>query len=380
MTPSDRIRVGLNLVFLGERAGGIGRYAEALLERLAIDDDVELSAFVSRDAPRHLFQQPWSDAVEWIRLPVRLSGPPTHLVAQLAMIPAEARRRGLQVVHSPANSGPLRTPGCAHVLTLHDLVWIHYPEQWETRRAARSARALSTATARRADLVIADSTASRDDFVQTLGLDSQRISVVALGVDPPRVAPTPEPEVRDTLGFGERPLILCVSQKRPYKNQEALIRALVSLPEAGLVVPGAATSYEQSLRELAAELGVADRVAFPSWVSDADLEGLYAASRCFALPSLFEGFGLPVLEAMARGLPVVCSDAWSLPEVAGQAALLVDATNHDTLARAIRRVLDDAQLRDRLVRAGHARAATFSWDRTGTETVAAYRRSIESRR
>jgi glycosyltransferase involved in cell wall biosynthesis len=146
-----------------------------------------------------------------------------------------------------------------------------------------------------------------------------------------------------------------------------------------VVLPGAPTPCEAELRRLAGELGVADRVVFPDWVDEADLEGLYRLAACFALPSRAEGFGLPVLEAMRRDVPVVSSRAGALPEVAGDAALLVDAEDQAALSGALRRVLTDPQTAARLRERGRARAAEQSWERTAQATLRSYERALSSR-
>jgi glycosyltransferase involved in cell wall biosynthesis len=173
--------------------------------------------------------------------------------------------------------------------------------------------------------------------------------------------------------------VLSVSAKRPHKNLERLVRAVAAIPEQRrpvLVVPGYATPHEAELRELARRLEVEDWVAWPGWVGGEELEGLYAAASCLVFPSLYEGFGLPVLEAMARGLPVATSGRASLREVAGDAALLFDPEDVDAIRAAIERLLSDEVERRRLVAAGRERAARFTWERTAELTAAAYRRAL----
>jgi glycosyltransferase involved in cell wall biosynthesis len=363
------MRVGLNLVWLGERAGGAGTYAHELIPALLeAEPGLELHLFVSRDAPGSLLGAPWAGDVRWATLPVGLSGPPLHLPAQFAALPALALRRRLQVVHGLANVVPVRVPGVASVVTLLDLIWLHAGTEWGTPRAIRSTRALSLFCARHARRVLAISHAAADDFVATVGLDRAKLDVAPLGVrDTPPAAVTPEPELRRRLGLGAGPVVLCVAQKRPYKHQAALVRALPGLdPSVRLVLPGASTPYEDDLRALAAELGMTDRVVLPDWVDDADLEGLYALAACFALPSRIEGFGLPILEAMRRGVPVCCSDRGSLPGVGGPAAV----------TGALRRILGDPALAADLAARGRERVAQFTWRRTAEATLESYRRSL----
>jgi glycosyltransferase involved in cell wall biosynthesis len=147
-----------------------------------------------------------------------------------------------------------------------------------------------------------------------------------------------------------------------------------------LVVPGYPTPYETELRAIAAGLAVRGDVVFPEWLGAAELEGLYALAACVVFPSLYEGFGLPVLEAMVRGVPVACSDRSSLPEVAGDAALLFDPEDVSAITLAIERIVGDLELADRLAQAGRDQAARFSWDRTAAQTVESYGRALQSAR
>jgi glycosyltransferase involved in cell wall biosynthesis len=174
--------------------------------------------------------------------------------------------------------------------------------------------------------------------------------------------------------------VLCVAAKRAHKNLDGLIRAIAHLPEPRplLVLPGSPNAYEQKLRQLAADLGLASDVAFPAWVSDPDLEALYAEAACFVLPSFQEGFGLPLLEAMARGVPVACSSISSLPEVVGNAALLFDPSDDRAIASQVERLLGDTALAADLSRRGRARVELFTWKRTAKLTLESYRRACTS--
>jgi glycosyltransferase involved in cell wall biosynthesis len=376
------LRVGLNLAFLAETSAGAGRYATELLPALLeAEPATRVTAFVTRDAPAGLFEHEWAPAVEWVRLPVRVIRK-AHLVAQMSAIPVIAARRGLDVLHSPANGGPLFTPRVPRVVTVLDLIWLRQHEAWDTSFAVRSMAIFTRASARTAHRLIAISEAVRNDLVAMFGVEPAKIDVTPLGVRPPRGASEPEVEVRRRLGLGDAPIVLCVAQKRPYKNLGTLIRALASVDEQApmLVLPGAPTAHEQELRAVAGEAGVAERVRFLHWVSESELEGLYRVSACFVLPSLIEGFGLPVLEAMARGVPVACSNRPALPEVVGDAALLFDPLDQAALAAALRRLLTDRQLGAELVRRGRARASEFTWRRTAELTLASYRRAIADHR
>jgi glycosyltransferase involved in cell wall biosynthesis len=373
------VKVALNLVFFGERAGGTGTYVRELIAALlALDQPPELTLIVSRDAPASLRQSAWAGEVEWVTLPW---GPQSrlNLPEVLAALPAIARRRGIDVLHSPANVGPLASPGVARVVTLLDLIWMHRPEEWHPSRWTRfTTRTLSLWSARRADRVLAISHAAAEDFPRSAGIDASKIDVAPLGVrmpDPDAPA-TPEAELRERLGLGARPILLSIAQKRPYKKLDALVSALPDLPQEPVLVLGGPTGdAEPELRALAEQLGVTERVRFLDWIEDDDLTALYRAAACFVLPSLIEGFGLPVLEAMSHGTPVACSDRWSLPEVAGDAALLFDPEDQAAVTAAITRLIEDRELAQRLGRAGIERARAYSWERTARETLASYRRA-----
>ncbi|MFI5008936.1 MAG: glycosyltransferase family 4 protein [Solirubrobacterales bacterium] len=376
------LRVGLNLIFLGERGGGAGRYARALPGALlAADPATEVHVFVSRDAPADLWQEPWAQDVCWVRCPVGLRDQRTHLVFQFAALPLLAAARRLDVLHSPANLGPAITPGVASVVSLLDVIWLRAAHEWGgSAHWQRSLRRIVEHDTRHVDRLFAISHAAAGEMTRLLGLAPERIHVTALGVTAPSAEPASEPMVREKLDLGHARVVLCIAQKHPYKNLHRLVRALPDLDgDIVLVLPGSATPHESELRALAGELEVADRVRFPDWLSEEELEGLYALSSVFVLPSLVEGFGLPVLEAMLRGVPVACSNTSSLPEVAGDAALLFDPEDQQEVTAAIRQLLEDRALAERLTVRGRERAAQFTWERTGAASLAGYRRAMAAR-
>ncbi|HEY7562810.1 MAG TPA: glycosyltransferase family 1 protein [Gaiellaceae bacterium] len=365
------MKVGLNLMFLVDAAGGAGRYAVELVPALLeAEPELALTVFVNRDAPASVTQAAWAGEVDWVAFPTRFSNR-THLLGQAVGIPGSAAWKRLDVVHSLANGGPPLTPGVRRVVTLLDLIWLHQRENWGTPGAVRTMAVLTRISARTAHRVITISEAAREDLVEHFGLAPDTIDVTPLGVRVPDGADEPTRAV-------EQPIVLCVAQKRPYKNLATLIRATAELADERLilVLPGSPTEHERELRGLVESLGVTDRVRFEGWVSDEHLESLYASATCFVLPSLIEGFGLPVLEAMARGIPVACSDRPALPEVAGDAALLFDPTDQAAVTDAVRRLITDAELRTSLAKRGRERALAFSWRRTAEETLASYRRAV----
>jgi glycosyltransferase involved in cell wall biosynthesis len=190
-----------------------------------------------------------------------------------------------------------------------------------------------------------------------------------------------EEDLRRRYGLGERPFVLTIAAKRPHKNLVRLLEALALIPcerRPVLVLPGYATTHphEHELHEWVGRLGLRADTRFPGRASEEELEGLFRSATCFVLPSLYEGFGLPVLEAMARGLPVACSDRGALGEVAGNAALLFDPERPESIAGAMERLLSDDSERERLSSAGLERAHRYSWAECARGTLDAYERAL----
>ena len=381
--PRVPLKIGLNMVFLQEQSGGAGRYARELIPALlTVAPQTRVTAFVSTSLPPAVREEPWASEVDFVTFPVPAAGSPLHWGAELAALPFAARSRGLDVLHGPANVIPLRAPGVTTVVTLLDLIWIHYPDTMDARSRVIM-RTVSPACARAADRVIAISSAARDDFVETLGLPREKIDVTLLGVRTGELgAAAEEAATRAQLGIGEGPVVLCVAQKRVHKNLLGLVEGVATIEgeRPWLVIPGGPTDYEQQVRTRAEELGVADRLVLPSWVPEPELEALYEMASCFVLPSFQEGFGLPVLEAMRRGVPVACSDMSSLPEVAGGAAELFDPHDPASIGGAIERVVRDPARSAELATLGEARARELTWEKTAEATLEVYERAIHQRR
>jgi glycosyltransferase involved in cell wall biosynthesis len=287
-------------------------------------------------------------------------------------LPRALAADGASVFLSPYYKGPLVAP-CPVVLTIHDLFFIGYPGR---RRPAYDAmmNALARLYAVRAAAIITDSEYSRRAITTRLGIGPAKVTVipVALGLEF-RPEPLTEP-VKARYGVAA-PYILYVGNFLPHKNVPTLLRAYAALPDPVrtrhvLVLAGGDRDRQPALAALAARLGIADRVVFAGHVDDRDLPAIYSGARLVVLPSLEEGFGLPALEAMACGAPVVASIRGALPEVVADAGLLVDAARETELAAAMVRVLSDAGLSDDLRRRGLARAPLYSPDRTAGRVLA----------
>ena len=377
------MHIGLNLVFLvpGE-TGGMEVAARELIPALVAEapPGTHFTAFVSREAAT-ANDGPWGELLPAVTVPVHARNRVQWVLGEQALLPRLAARAGVDLLHSLASTAPV-WGRFRRVVTVHDLIYARFPEAHAGIRD-KGMKVLVPQAARRSDRVIADSLSTREDLVQILGVPAAKIDVVALGLGSVRRAtPIGERETRARFELGERRVLLSLSAKRPHKNLLALIGALAQIPAAErpvLVLAGYPTAHEAELRARTQSEGLAADVRFPDWLSAEELEGLWALATAFVFPSLYEGFGLPVLEAMARGVPVACSNASSLPEVAGDAALLFDPHDEAAIAGALRRLLDDAALCEQLRASGLARVREFTWDRTARLTLESYRRALGAR-
>jgi len=335
------------------------------------------TAFVNREAAA-AGDGPWGELLPAVTVPVSARNRVQWVLGEQLLLPRLGARAGVDLMHSLGSTAPMRGR-FARVVTVHDLIYARFPDAHAGIRD-RGMRVLVPGGARRADRVIADSHSTREDLIELIGLPGAKIDVVPLGLGAVRRAqPAPEHELRERFALAHRDVVLSLSAKRPHKNLRALLDALAEI-DAGtrpvLVLPGYPTAHEAELREHASAHGLHDDVRFPAWVSAQELEGLWGLARAFVYTSLYEGFGLPVLEAMARGVPVACSDASSLPEVAGEAALLFDPHRPAQIAAALGRLLTDAGLRERLCELGRERARQFTWERSARLTLDSYARVL----
>jgi glycosyltransferase involved in cell wall biosynthesis len=369
--------VGLNLLFLvSGQTGGMEVVARELIPPLvrAAGDSMRFTAFVNASAG----DGPWRDLLPTVTVPAPSRSRAWLTAAEQTFLPALTRRHGIHLLHSLANTGPFYCR-CIRTITVYDLIYAHFPET-TTWLMDKGVRVLVPAAARSAHRVITLSEATRLDLVETLHLDPERIDVVPPGIGAVRrVQPLADADVRARFELGDRRVLLTLSAKRPHKNLLRLISALAAVPADRrplLVLPGYPTWHEPDLRRQADSLGVTEDVRFLGWVEDAEVEGLWEIATAFVFPSLYEGFGLPVLEAMARGVPVACSSAPSLREAAGDAALLFDPGDEHAIAEAILRLLSDESLRNDLRKRGRLRAGQFSWEQAAQLTLKSYRRAL----
>jgi glycosyltransferase involved in cell wall biosynthesis len=366
-------RVGFNLMFLVPgQTGGMEIYASSLVPKLCAErPDLEFVAFVSAEAA-DIDLGP----VQVVDAGVSGSARIRRILAEQRRLPRLVRRHGIDLLHSLGSSAP-RHAGAVSVVTIHDVIYARFPEA-HTLAMRMGQRIVIPSAARSADRVITPSAASADEITEQLGIPRERIDVIHEAGKPPGPA-SPEPELRRKFALGEAPVVLSVSSRRPHKNVPRLMEAFARVevdPPPMLAIPGYETSFEDDVQRRATELGIAERVRFLGWLRDDDLEGLYSLAECFVFPSLAEGFGLPVLEAMQRGLPVACSFAGPLPEVGGDAVKYFDPLDPAAIASALTELLSRREIRQELAAAGRTRAKLFEWSKTARETAESYERAL----
>jgi glycosyltransferase involved in cell wall biosynthesis len=370
--------IGLNLVYLvpGE-TGGMEDYARGLIPALIAESSgIRFTAFVNREFGE--VGGSLSDLVPIVTVPVRARSRPQWVRGEQQLLPRLAMHAGVDLLHSLANTAP-GWGRFRRVVTVHDLIHRIHPEA-HFGRVSTAMKWLVLLAIRRSDRVIVPSANTRTDVLRLTSASADAVDVVPQGVAPPPVLSADAvAECRKQFVLGDRPVILTPSATRPHKNVPRLLDALALIPAERrpvLVLTGYSTPHEAELRHRSAALGLNDDTRFPGWVSAEELEGLYATASAVVFPSLYEGFGMPVVEAMARGVPVACSGRGSLAEVAGDAARIFDPERVEDIGAAIEALLSNPDEAERLREAGRERAAGFSWSDTAKGTIASYERTL----
>ena len=308
---------------------------------------------------------------------LRHSSDVSRLLVELPELARELRASLVHCTYVAPPSCPVPT-----VVTVHDVSFLRFPEAFTLRDRALLGTAVPY-SARRARAVITPSEHARRDVVELLGIPEQRVHVTP-EASGPEFRPVAAAERAAALHRCDvdGPFVLALGNLQPRKNLRRLLDAWRRLREADLleghrlVLAGGAHGKREPVARIVAEAGLGDSVLFPGYVPQADLPALYSGATAFVYPSIYEGFGLPVLEAMACGAPVACSNAASLPEVAGDAALLFDPLDADLIAASLGALLADKGLRAALVARGCSRAAGFSWAACARRTLAAYESAL----
>ncbi len=370
------MRVGFDITAALAQSAGVGRYTRELATALTtLPDGPDLLLLHNRPPNLQLDRLPAA-----LRDLPRLDIPAGNRLWRLALLhPLHRRAWGLDQLRCDVYHGPdwiapaLSIPT---VLTIHDLSILRYP-QHHTLLNRWYARLALPRMVRRATAIIADSHATAQDVTDLLGVAPERITTIYPGVDQQHFAPRPpalaRQRVQALLGF-DGPYILALGTLEPRKNLTTLLYAYAQLDDDAprLVLAGARGWQAEPIFALAEQQAIRARVTLPGFVPDALLPDLYAAAELFVYPSLFEGFGLPVAEAMACGAAVITSTTSSLPEVAGDAAILVAPTDVNGLAQAMRQVLGRPDLAADLRHRAPRQAAQFTWQQCARETLAVY--------
>ena len=355
---------------------GIGRYMKCL---------VEAAVAQSPDHEYLLILPPHGEDLVTVPVASAQKVSPAlkyYSVREQIELPRILRRHKVDVLHSPHFLLPLVRP-CATVVTIHDVIYLACKQDMPSLAGRLYYRGMMKASARLAERIITDSEFSKADIVRYLNADPAKIDVIYPGVDPkfmPVTDPAQLQSVRKKFRI-DGDYIFYAGIYKLRKNHAGLLRAFRHFRTIGgrakLVIAGPLGEGELVLRRLAAELGIRENVIFTGFVDDSDLPALYSGAKVYACPSLYEGFGFTVLEAMACGTPVVSSSAASLPEVAGDAALYLDPNNPEEFAGGMHRVFADAVLRSTLVENGRKNVQRFKWANAAMATLAVYQHALE---
>lgn len=373
-------RIGINAIFLLPGMGGLDTYVQEFVPELVrAAPQIRINMYCSPAGEQYLRSSDWAAEVEFVghRLLGRRG---LKAVSEVTLLGLLAGRR-VDLIHSVALTAPAWTPA-ANVVTVADTTWLHGARPDLTTQLWR---VVVPPVARRADRIIAISNRGAQDIVEHLRIPRERIDVTLLGHrSPPRPRAVSSEQARRRFELGQNPVALMVGTRKPHKNVLRLLEAMPSVlatqPDALLVLAGNPTAHEAELLAAADRLALGGHVRFLPFVTADDLEDLYAAADCFVLPSVNEGFGLPILEAMGRGLPVACSNTSALPEVAGDAARLFDPTSQEDIAAALIELLRDDRLREDLRARGRRRESELSWEATAAATLESYARAWHAHR
>jgi glycosyltransferase involved in cell wall biosynthesis len=375
------MRIAFDATALPPMLGGAGNYIVHLLNALrALPTGDELIVLTkARDVDR---LGPWNGGARPVV--AATESRPLRLAWEQALLPGLLRRLDVDVLHSPHYTMPLAARRCARVVTFHDMIFLLAPEFHQRAKVAFFQRMIRAAAAR-ADHIIADSDATRDDTMRLLDVAADRITTVPLAADP-RFRPVRDravlSDVRRRYALAER-FILTVGTLEPRKNVMAVVRVLRGLQDRGiqceLAVAGMKGWRYGPLFEELSRSALVDRVKFLGFVPTEDLPALYSLADVFMYPSLYEGFGIPPLEAMSCGTPVIASNRSSIPEVVGNGGILINPEDVDQMTEAAARLLQDPESARQLSVRALERAAQFSWERTARQTQQVYARARAAR-
>lgn len=370
------MRIGANLLFLLPNVvGGTETYAVSLLNAISmIDQDDEYWIYINRES-------------EYLELPsisnfkreicsIQAKNRGFRYLWEQMVLPFKIKAQNLDLIHSFGYVQPLHPP-CASVVTIHDLNFHNLASSMSYQKRS-ILRFFVTRSAQRADHIITVSEFSKKQIVEILDIPEDKVTVTYNAVRQKEYRPQPFEIVSEKYGL-RQPYILALSSFSPHKNMASLIKAFAILRkrefrDLHLVVVGHSPNGKGSLEQLVQDLEIQDAVIFTGYVEDDVLPTLYAHAEAFVFPSLYEGFGIPVLEAFMYGAPVACSKAAALPEIAGDAACYFNPKNVEEMANVISQILCSGKLRKSLVDRGKEQVAKFTWEETARKTINVYKK------
>ncbi len=372
------MRIGLNALFLiPGKVGGSETYMRALVRSLQEIDHANDYVLYTNHECAGTFPLT-NPRFREVHCPIAASSRAARMGWEQGILPLQALRDRLDVLHSPGYTAPL-VLHCANVVSILDLNYHFHPEDWSTAGLWAN-RLLIPQVAKRATHIVTISESSRRAIIDVLHVAPEKISVSLLAAGE---LAAPAPDVVERFGL-DRPYLFTVTASHPHKNVDGLFRAYELLcrdwaDAPPLVVVGIRGRHQEQLEATVRGWKGAGRIVFPGWVDAETLAALYRSARLFVFASKYEGFGIPVLEAMSVGVPVVSSNRTSLPEVCGDGAVLVDPDDEGAFAAQLRRLWTDEALRAGFVKKGYAQAARFTWQKTAQATLAAYNLAVAPR-
>ena len=381
-------RIGIDVTSALTQGGGIGRYTRELVRALVtLQSDNRYTLFSAR-APRnlsvpdplpigpHIYYHPAFLDERWLyRIWYRLRFP----------FPVQAFTGGLDLFHSPDFVLPPVAGDIPTLLTVHDLSFLHFPQTFPPRLVSYLNSVVPWSVSR-ATHILADSQSTKKDLQEQWSVPEEKITVLYSGVSDDYVPVTNTAvlkDVRRTYGLEDAPYILSVGTVQPRKNYQMLIRAYALLAQQfphNLAIAGGKGWLDEDMMAEAERQGIAHRVKFMGFVADEHLPALYSGASLFAFPSLYEGFGLPVLEAMACGVPAIISNSSSLPEVGEDAAMMLSPDSPAAWSESMHSVLSDPQRAASMVKAGFKQAGRFTWRKAAHELLAIYASLLDKER
>ena len=368
MTPEAEIRLGMDISYIRLNNAGLGAYVRELKTALEnINKSIDITFFEVGQDRDNLLQK---------KIQTRFNTLYRDLIWLNFILPFQAKRRKIEVLHMPVFYAPLIKP-CHIVLTIHDMIWFDHPEYFPVWQR-HFMKAFVPLAVKRSDAIIAVSTSTKNDIVEKLGISPNKIHVTHLGIsDQFRIIEKSEVQkVKSKYNIDK--YILVVGSVEPRKNLKRILEAFLQInrnnPDVFLVHVGSGMWKSESVFKDIERLGLVDSIRFLWNLPQKDLAALYNGALFLAFPSLYEGFGLPVIEAMACGCPVITSNISSLPEVSGDAALLVDPYDISQIAQAMKSFLCDSSFRKEYSEKGIARAREFSWEKCARLTLEIYQK------